>query len=135
MGACAGGELLAAHVCETPLPARYAAAFHPARFDDPGYLDAFASEGDAGHGRIVARVFSGNRDVNAEMVRRGFAWVRHVCETRRCGIAEVPRRLRFIRHGSEDQGKGREARAVGEGPAGSAVDLAIEVGAQARIPS
>ena len=45
MGACAGGELLAAHVCETPLPA-YAAAFHPARFDDPGYLDAFASGTD-----------------------------------------------------------------------------------------
>ena len=45
MGACAGGELLAAHICETPLPA-YAAAFHPARFDDPGYLDAFASGAD-----------------------------------------------------------------------------------------
>ena len=45
MGACAGGELLAAHVCEAPLPA-YAAAFHPARFDDPGYLDAFASGAD-----------------------------------------------------------------------------------------
>ena len=45
MGACAGGELLAAHVCGTPLPA-YAAAFHPARFDDPGYLDAFASGAD-----------------------------------------------------------------------------------------
>ena len=43
MGACAGGELLAAHVCGSPLPA-YAAAFHPARFDDPGYLDAFASD-------------------------------------------------------------------------------------------
>ena len=45
MGACAGGELLAAHVCGTPLPA-YAAAFHPARFDDPGYLDAFAGGAD-----------------------------------------------------------------------------------------
>ena len=44
MGACAGGELLAACVCGTSLPA-YAAAFHPARFDDPGYLDAFASAG------------------------------------------------------------------------------------------
>ena len=41
MGAGAGGELLAAHVCEAPLPA-YAAAFHPARFDDPGYLGSFA---------------------------------------------------------------------------------------------
>ncbi|MCY4349249.1 MAG: FAD-dependent oxidoreductase [Thiotrichales bacterium] len=43
MGACAGGELLAAHVCGAPLPP-CAAAFHPARFDDPGYLDAFASD-------------------------------------------------------------------------------------------
>ena len=47
MGACAGGELLAAHVRGAPLPA-YAAAFHPARFDDPGYLDAFASDGADG---------------------------------------------------------------------------------------
>ena len=47
MGACAGGELLAAHVSGASLPA-YAAAFHPARFDDPGYLDAFASDGADG---------------------------------------------------------------------------------------
>ena len=47
MGACAGGELLAAHVCGAPLPA-CAAAFHPARFDDPRYLDAFAGEGTDG---------------------------------------------------------------------------------------
>ena len=47
MGACAGGELLAAHVCGAPLPP-YAAAFHPARFDDPGYLDAFTSDGADG---------------------------------------------------------------------------------------
>ena len=47
MGACAGGELLAAHVCEAPLPA-YATAFHPARFDDPGYLDSFVNGGAAG---------------------------------------------------------------------------------------
>ena len=47
MGACAGGELLAARVCEAPLPA-YAAAFHPARFDDPGYLDAFMDNAAAG---------------------------------------------------------------------------------------
>ena len=47
MGACAGGELLAAHVCERPLPA-YAAAFHPARFDDPSGLDAFAGDGPGG---------------------------------------------------------------------------------------
>ena len=32
-------------------------------------------EGDV-YGRIVARVLAGNLDVNAEMVRRGFAWVR-----------------------------------------------------------
>ena len=47
MGACAGGELLAAHVCGTALPT-YAAAFHPARFDEPRYLDAFANEGGDG---------------------------------------------------------------------------------------
>ena len=47
MGACAGGELLAAHVSGAPLPA-YAAAFHPARFDDPRYLDAFESDGADG---------------------------------------------------------------------------------------
>ena len=47
MGAGAGGELLATHVCGKPLPA-YAAAFHPARFDDPCYLDAFASDGADG---------------------------------------------------------------------------------------
>ena len=47
MGACAGGELLAAHVSGASLPA-YAAAFHPARFDDPGYLDAFVNDGADG---------------------------------------------------------------------------------------
>ena len=47
MGACAGGELLAAHVREAPLPA-YAPALHPARFDDPAYLDAFTDAGAAG---------------------------------------------------------------------------------------
>ena len=47
MGACVGGELLAAHVCGTPLPA-YAPAFLPARFADPGYLDAFTSDGADG---------------------------------------------------------------------------------------
>ena len=47
MGACAGGELLAAHVRGAPLPA-YAAAFHPARFDNPRYLDTFASDGADG---------------------------------------------------------------------------------------
>ena len=47
MGACAGGELLAAHVCGAALPA-YSDAFLPARFDNPGYLDAFASDGADG---------------------------------------------------------------------------------------
>ena len=47
MGACAGGELLATHVCEAPLPA-WAPALHPARFDDPAYLDAFADSCAAG---------------------------------------------------------------------------------------
>ena len=47
MGACAGGELLAAHVGGGPLPA-YACAFHPGRFDDPGYLDAFTGDAAAG---------------------------------------------------------------------------------------
>ena len=47
MSACAGGELLAAHVSGASLPV-YAAAFHPARFDDPGYLDAFVSDGADG---------------------------------------------------------------------------------------
>ena len=47
MGACAGGELLAAHVSGASRPA-YAAAFHPARFDGPGYLDAFVSDGADG---------------------------------------------------------------------------------------
>ena len=44
MGACAGGELLAAHVLGSRLPA-YAPAFHPSRFDDPAYLRAFADDG------------------------------------------------------------------------------------------
>lgn len=47
MAACAGGELLAAHVMGTALP-EHAAALAPARFDDPHYLDAFADSGDAG---------------------------------------------------------------------------------------
>ena len=47
MGAGAGGELLAAHVCDATRPA-YAGAFHPARFDEPGYLETFASESAGG---------------------------------------------------------------------------------------
>ena len=47
MGACAGGELLAAHVRGGALPA-YACAFHPGRFDDPRYLDAFTGDAAAG---------------------------------------------------------------------------------------
>lgn len=41
MASCAAGELLACHVTGTALPG-YAAAFHPARFRDPAYLDGFA---------------------------------------------------------------------------------------------
>ena len=47
MGACAGGELLAAHVCGASLPA-CSDAFLPSRFDDSGYLDTFASDGADG---------------------------------------------------------------------------------------
>ena len=66
--------------------------------DDPGYLDAFASDGDAGHGRIVVWVFSGNRDVNAEMVRRGFAWVRREFPHPR-GLARLEDQARAARRG------------------------------------
>ena len=47
MSACALGELLAAQVMATPLPG-YAAAFHPARYDDPHYLDQFKHQEDLG---------------------------------------------------------------------------------------
>ena len=47
MTSCAGGELAAAHIMEAPLP-DYAAALSPARYDDPGYLDAFADAAQAG---------------------------------------------------------------------------------------
>jgi glycine/D-amino acid oxidase-like deaminating enzyme len=47
MTAAAGGELLAAHVMETPLPS-YAEALAPARFDDSAYLDAFGDAATAG---------------------------------------------------------------------------------------
>ena len=41
MTACAGGELLAAHVTQSPLP-HYSDALAPARFDDPAYLEGCA---------------------------------------------------------------------------------------------
>ena len=44
MAACAAGELLEAHIAGATLPP-YAAAFVPARFDDPTYLDNIKSWG------------------------------------------------------------------------------------------
>ncbi|MFQ3634057.1 MAG: FAD-dependent oxidoreductase, partial [Roseiflexus sp.] len=47
MAACGAAELLAAHISGSALPT-YAAAFHPARYDDPGYcvrLDAWVDTG------------------------------------------------------------------------------------------
>ena len=47
MAACGAAELLAAHISSAALPA-YAAAFHPARYDDPAYrerLDAWSDTG------------------------------------------------------------------------------------------
>ena len=47
MSACAIGELLAAHVTGTRLPA-YASAFAPSRFDDPAYLSQLAKMSESG---------------------------------------------------------------------------------------
>jgi glycine/D-amino acid oxidase-like deaminating enzyme len=47
MAACAAGELLTAHVTGEGLPA-YAAAFHPARFEDPAYRRRLATWTDTG---------------------------------------------------------------------------------------
>jgi glycine/D-amino acid oxidase-like deaminating enzyme len=47
MAACAGAELLAAHITGDPLPA-YAKAFHPARYDDPVYRTRLQSWGETG---------------------------------------------------------------------------------------
>ncbi|MFM8321866.1 MAG: FAD-dependent oxidoreductase, partial [Chloroflexota bacterium] len=47
MAAAAAGELLAAYLDEAELPG-YAAACHPARFDDPGYLALAAALTDSG---------------------------------------------------------------------------------------
>ncbi|MEF3274974.1 MAG: FAD-binding oxidoreductase [Chloroflexus sp.] len=47
MAACAAAELLAAHIVGTHLPA-YAADFHPARYDDPGYRAQLAQWGETG---------------------------------------------------------------------------------------
>ena len=47
MTSCAGGELAAAHLTQSPLP-DYAAALLPSRFDDPAYLDGFADAAQAG---------------------------------------------------------------------------------------
>jgi len=47
MAACAGGELLAAHVTGSSLPA-YAPAFLPSRYDDPAYQERLAAWGGTG---------------------------------------------------------------------------------------
>ena len=47
MAACAGGELLAAHVTGRALPG-YAPAFLPARYDDPAYRERLAAWGATG---------------------------------------------------------------------------------------
>jgi glycine/D-amino acid oxidase-like deaminating enzyme len=47
MAACAGGELLAAHITSAPLPA-YAPAFLPARYDDPAYQARLGAWGATG---------------------------------------------------------------------------------------
>ena len=50
------------------------------------------------HRRVVARVFVGNHDVNAEMVRRGFAWVRRGFPHPR-GLVRLEDRARAARAG------------------------------------
>jgi glycine/D-amino acid oxidase-like deaminating enzyme len=47
MASAAGGELVARHVMEAPLP-RYAAAFLPSRYQDPRYCTALETWGDGG---------------------------------------------------------------------------------------
>ncbi|MCA9995171.1 MAG: FAD-binding oxidoreductase [Anaerolineales bacterium] len=47
MASCAAGELLADWVCGNPLPA-YAAAFAPARYQDPAYVAMLAALGNSG---------------------------------------------------------------------------------------
>ena len=47
MASAAGGELVASHVMEAPLP-RYAPAFLPARYDDPRYRASLETWGDGG---------------------------------------------------------------------------------------
>lgn len=47
MAACAGGELLAAHVAGTTLPS-YAPAFLLSRYDDPAYRARLAAWGATG---------------------------------------------------------------------------------------
>ncbi|MGN6572801.1 MAG: NAD(P)/FAD-dependent oxidoreductase [Pseudolabrys sp.] len=47
MASAAGGELVASHIMEAPLP-RYAPAFLPSRYDDPHYRAALETWGDGG---------------------------------------------------------------------------------------
>ncbi|MBF2760495.1 MAG: FAD-binding oxidoreductase [Ectothiorhodospiraceae bacterium AqS1] len=47
MGGCAGGELIANWIAQDKMPP-WTRAFHPARFDDPAYLERFAQADDDG---------------------------------------------------------------------------------------
>jgi len=47
MAACAGGELLAAHIAGATLPS-YASAFLPSRYDDPAYQARLVAWGATG---------------------------------------------------------------------------------------
>jgi len=47
MASAAGGELVAGHIMDAPLP-RYAPAFLPSRYDDPHYCAALDTWGDGG---------------------------------------------------------------------------------------
>jgi glycine/D-amino acid oxidase-like deaminating enzyme len=47
MASCGASELLAAHIAGGPLPP-YAAAFHPARYQDPAYLKLLEEWGETG---------------------------------------------------------------------------------------
>jgi len=47
MASAAGGELVASHIMEAPLP-RYAPAFLPSRYEDPRYRAALETWGDGG---------------------------------------------------------------------------------------
>ena len=95
--------------------------------------------------RVVARVFVGNHDVNAEMVRRGFAWVRRGFPHPR-GLVRLEDRARAARAGlwanadpvppwiwRKAHGRKRGSRNAGNGPkpaAPSSAAQAVRCGAK-----